>query len=163
VVYTADLVVVLSVPGLGDDVQSIKAGILEIGDIFAVNKADLPGADKVAYELTQMLTLGDMEQYRREVLMVSAEKNQGIAELCGSIDACYQEMSDDGRLHARRTRRLRRELLEVIRQEILSRLFSSMNPELSKDYQAFIDRRENPYDWVNEIILSLNNMEGATK
>ena len=61
VMEIADLVLVLNVPGLGDDVQAIKAGILEIGDLFAVNKADRPGADRTANELRAMLELGEEE------------------------------------------------------------------------------------------------------
>ena len=62
VMEIADLVLVLNVPGLGDDVQAIKAGILEIGDLFAVNKADRPGADRTANELRAMLELGEDEK-----------------------------------------------------------------------------------------------------
>jgi len=77
IIRHADLVVVVMVPGLGDEIQSIKAGILEIGDLYAVNKCDLPGADRTAHELRAVLTA--------PVLMVSAMNGDGIDELVKSI------------------------------------------------------------------------------
>ena len=82
VMEIADLVLVLNVPGLGDDVQAIKAGILEIGDLFAVNKADRPGADRTANELRAMLELGEEEKRPLPVLLVSASQGTGVTELC---------------------------------------------------------------------------------
>ena len=77
VVRHADIVVVVMVPGLGDEIQSIKAGILEIGDVFAVNKCDLPGADRTAHELRAALSA--------PVVMVSAMSGEGIEELVKTI------------------------------------------------------------------------------
>lgn len=78
IVRHADLVLIVAVPGLGDDIQAIKAGILEIGDIFVVNKCDLPGADRTAHELTSALHV--------KALLASAADGTGIAELAAHID-----------------------------------------------------------------------------
>ncbi|UQT47915.1 methylmalonyl Co-A mutase-associated GTPase MeaB [Flavonifractor plautii] len=88
VMEIADLVLVLNVPGLGDDVQAIKAGILEIGDLFAVNKADRPGADRTANELRAMLELGE-EKRPLPVLLVSASQGTGVTELCEELERQY--------------------------------------------------------------------------
>ena len=79
----------LNVPGLGDDVQAIKAGILEIGDLFAVNKADRPGADRTANELRAMLELGEDEKRPLPVLLVSASQGTGVTELCEELERQY--------------------------------------------------------------------------
>jgi len=77
IIRHADLVLVVAVPGLGDDIQAIKAGIMEIGDLFVVNKCDLPGADRTAHELESAL--------REKVPLVSSADGTGIKELAGSI------------------------------------------------------------------------------
>jgi len=82
IVRHADVVIVVMVPGLGDEIQSIKAGILEIGDVFAVNKCDLPGADRTAHELRAVLSA--------PVVMVSAMNGEGIEELVKTISLLSQ-------------------------------------------------------------------------
>ena len=79
----ADVVVVVQVPGLGDEVQAIKAGILEVADIIAVNKSDLPGTDRVAGQLRALVTAGDHVPL---VLTVSATTGKGVPELAAAID-----------------------------------------------------------------------------
>ena len=90
IVRQADVVVVVMVPGLGDEIQTIKAGILEIGDVYAVNKSDLPGADRTAYELRAVLSA--------PVLMVSASSGDGIDELVRSIGLQAQTAGQKKRL-----------------------------------------------------------------
>ena len=88
IVRHADLVIVVAVPGLGDDIQSIKAGIMEIGDLFVVNKCDLPGADRAAHELEAAL--------RKAVPLVSAEDGTGIAELAAKIEEMAAALPEIG-------------------------------------------------------------------
>ena len=90
IVRHADVVVVVMVPGLGDEIQSIKAGILEIGDVYAVNKSDLPGADRTAHELRAVLAA--------PVLMVSAATGDGIDELIQSVSLLAQTAGQKKRL-----------------------------------------------------------------
>ena len=87
IVRHADLVLVVAVPGLGDDIQAIKAGIMEIGDLFVVNKCDLPGADRTAHELEAAL--------RAKVPLVSAMDGTGIAELAESVYVRAAELSEE--------------------------------------------------------------------
>ena len=88
IIRHADIVIVVAVPGLGDDIQAIKAGIMEIGDLFVVNKCDLPGADRTAHELSSAL--------RAPVPQVSAAEGLGIAELAARIEAMSAALPERG-------------------------------------------------------------------
>ena len=88
IIRHADIVIVVAVPGLGDDIQAIKAGIMEIGDLFVVNKCDLPGADRTAHELASAL--------RAPVPQVSAAEGLGIAELADKIDTMAAALPERG-------------------------------------------------------------------
>ena len=101
----ADTAVVVSAPGLGDDVQALKAGVLEIADIHAVSKADRPEADRTVGELKRMLTLGAAAPGRPvPVLATSAAEGAGVAGLLDAIDAHRAFLASDGRLARRRRR-----------------------------------------------------------
>lgn len=81
IVKTADTVVMVMMPGLGDDIQAIKAGIMEIGDVFAINKADLDGADRTKIEIEMMLDLNENKEWRPPISKVVAVDNFGIDDL----------------------------------------------------------------------------------
>ena len=131
----ADLVLVLNVPGLGDDVQAIKAGILEIGDLFAVNKADRPGADRTANELRAMLELGEEEKRPLPVLL-----------------------DGNGELARRRALRLRSELLTLVREGIEQRLLRPLldSPMFAQSLERFQSRTESPYRWAEEFVTQIS-------
>ena len=158
VVNVADVVAVVTVPGLGDDVQAIKAGIFEIGDLFIVNKADRPGSDRTAAELRSMLDMEEDERKRNmPVLLVCAAQNQGVAEACSKMDELFDEISANGILARRRAARLRQELLTLIRDEFGRRI---MNPvlesaEFKANFDAFTAHEENPFVWVEEIMQKI--------
>jgi LAO/AO transport system kinase len=98
VARVADLVVVVFAPGMGDDIQAIKAGIMEIGDLFVVNKADRPGTDRTVAELREAL-----EDRGIPVLAVSAETGEGVADLAAAIDGRYAELAASGLVAGRRS------------------------------------------------------------
>ena len=100
----ADTTVVVSAPGLGDDVQALKAGVLEIADIHAVSKADRPEADRTVSELKRMLTLGAAPGRPVPVVATSAAAGAGVAGLLGAIDSHRAFLADGGRLARRRRR-----------------------------------------------------------
>jgi LAO/AO transport system kinase len=87
----AQVTVVLLVPGMGDDVQALKAGIMEIADIFVVNKADQPGADRVERELLAMLSLGDSDRPKPAIVRTVATEGAGVEELLGAIEQIPKE------------------------------------------------------------------------
>ena len=114
----AHTTVVVVVPGLGDDIQAIKAGILEVADLFCVNKADREGADRTVRDLRQMLELSATE---REVAIVKcvASQGEGIGELWGAIEAHYSFLKGGPGLLQRETLRARFELIEILRERML--------------------------------------------
>jgi LAO/AO transport system kinase len=109
----ADTTVVLLAPGMGDGIQAAKAGILEIGDVFAVNKADRDGADSTVRDLRHMISLGERRgagDWRPPVLKCVASTGDGIEELVGALLTHHEWAAAGGALHERR---LRRAALEV--------------------------------------------------
>ena len=107
VAASADTTVVLLAPGMGDGIQAAKAGILEVGDVFAVNKADRDGADATIRELRAMLTLGGLEagQWRPPVVRTVASTGDGIDELLAELDRHQDYLRDSGEGQRRRVQR----------------------------------------------------------
>lgn len=123
IVRTADTVVMVMVPGLGDDIQAIKAGIMEIADIFAVNKSDLDGAERTTTEIRMMVEMGNAEK-KPSILNVIANKNKGITELIDEIKKHKEYLIDSSQLEEKRTERIRSEIITLIEDEIKSRIFN---------------------------------------
>jgi LAO/AO transport system kinase len=114
----AHTTVVVVVPGLGDDIQAIKAGILEVADLFCVNKADREGADRTVRDLRQMLELS-AKDHEVAIVKCVATEGQGIAELWDAIQAHYSFLKSGPGLLQRETLRARSELLEILRERML--------------------------------------------
>jgi LAO/AO transport system kinase len=112
IVKFCDIVILVLVPGTGDDIQVMKAGIMEIGDIIAVNKKDLEGAEKLQAQIDS--TIGIRESPAPEkcspVLLVSAKNNEGVDELMETAYSCFDSISRNGELKRRRKDRIAREL-----------------------------------------------------
>ncbi|WP_414858316.1 methylmalonyl Co-A mutase-associated GTPase MeaB [Nocardioides sp. Soil774] len=108
----ADTTLVLLAPGMGDGIQAAKAGILEVGDIYAVNKADREGADRTRRELRSMLAMADRREgdWRPPVLQTVASTGTGIDELLAEVDRHLVWLEESGELARRRTERARREV-----------------------------------------------------
>lgn len=158
VVNVADVVAVVTVPGLGDDVQAIKAGIFEIGDLFVVNKADRPGSDRTAAELRAMLDMEEDERKRNmPVMLVCASQNQGVDEVCDKMDELFEKLSTEGVIEQRRAARLKQELLTRIQDEfgrrIINPVLSSL--EFKESFDNFTTHKENPYVWVETIMQKI--------
>lgn len=156
IVKTSDTVVMVTVPGLGDDIQAIKAGIMEIGDVFAVNKADRDGAPRAAREIEIMLDFNHKD-WRPPVKQVIAATNTGVAELLEAIEShrAYMDQSGQGRL--RRIENAKNELLELVKQQIMSRLLNPTEQgqlvlELAKQVAG---RQKDPYSAAEAIIEAL--------
>jgi len=113
IMNVADTVVVVLTPGAGDAVQTMKAGIMEIADVFAVNKCDLPGADRLVMEVNMVLDLSRGSR-RPRVVPVSAQTGQGVAELAEAIEEHRRYKESSGLLAAARQERLKAEVLEIV-------------------------------------------------
>lgn len=115
IMNVADTTVVVLTPGAGDAIQTIKAGIMEIADVFAVNKSDLPGADKVAMEVEMMLDLrSDRMAWRPPVVQTSVMNRSGLEDLLNAIEKHRSYLVEEGKFQEKRRVRLRAETLEIL-------------------------------------------------
>jgi LAO/AO transport system kinase len=114
----AHTTVVVVVPGLGDDIQAIKAGILEVADLFCVNKADREGSDRTVRDLRQMLELS-AKDHDVAIVKSVATQGEGIAELWAAIEAHYAFLKSGPGLLQRETLRARFELIDILRERML--------------------------------------------
>ena len=110
----ADTTLVVVNPGWGDAVQAAKAGLLEIADVFVVNKADRDGAEQTRHDLETMLDLSDRDGWRPPVLSAVATSGRGVGEVWDAIAAHREVITSDGTLSARREQRLRDELQDIV-------------------------------------------------
>ena len=115
VAETADAVLVLLAPGMGDGIQAAKAGILEIGDIFVVNKSDRDGAQALVRELRTMIALADRgrQDWKPPIVMTVAHENRGIVDLLDAVDRFRASQVETGRAALRRIARARREVESI--------------------------------------------------
>jgi len=115
VMQTADTTVVVTTPASGDSVQIIKAGILEIADVFVVNKADIPGADRIAKELRRMVHETKSGTYwEPPVIMTVASAGEGLDELVDAVERHHARLEQSGELARRRSDRLRAEIEAIV-------------------------------------------------
>ena len=156
VAAVADTTVVVLTPNLGDGVQMIKAGILEIADIFVVNKADLEGHQRVASELRSMLSLAPKSQdkaWKQPIIATSATRQEGIEELWAAIESHRKHREAGGRAQAHAEQRLKDETAEVV-----AELARQRAREALADGGALAERlREDgtPYGVAEEILRQL--------
>ena len=158
IVRLADVTVVVLVPGMGDDVQSLKAGIMEIADIFVVNKSDRDGADHVEKEVRAMQSLAaEHGSWIPPVVRTIATTGAGIEELGQAVDQFWSWLAQDGRLTARRETHWRARVMEMVRHELLREL---RGHGLGDQALATIGHQvalgqQNPYQLVPQLVEQL--------
>ncbi len=148
VISAAHTIVVLSAPGLGDDIQAIKAGILEIADIHAVSKSDRPEAPATVSALRAMMALGKTEtrsEWHAPVLAVSAVSGERIAELKSAIADHWKHLHDSGELDERNRRMAAKRILNTAK-DIVQRKFRQSGAEATRYVQDVVDRKLDPSD-----------------
>jgi LAO/AO transport system kinase len=158
IVRLADVTVVVLVPGLGDDVQSIKAGILEIADVFVVNKSDREGADRVEREIRAMQSLGShKEGWVPPVVRTIASTGEGTEHLVETIDRCAAWMRENGQMRERRAEAWRERLLEMIRRRLTYELVHHRmgSSELEAYARAVAEGTEDPYVLADRLVRGL--------
>jgi LAO/AO transport system kinase len=150
VAAVADTTVVVLTPNLGDGVQMIKAGILEIADVFVVNKADLEGHVRVVTELRSMLSLAPKGRWKPPIVTTVAAKQQGLAELWAAVLAHREHLESSGRARELAEQRLRDETGEVAAEIARGRVRKALNedPSLSKR----LLEEGTPYNTAEEIL-----------
>ena len=152
IVQIADTTVVVEVPGLGDEVQAQKAGILEIGDILVVNKGDRPGSDRLAKELKMMLSLGEQKKWMPPIVTTTATNGEGLGNLWDKIKKHmkYLGTSEKNKL---RLKRINYELENQVSLKLFTKKMIQIGEnEISNMAKKILDRKIDPLTAVEDII-----------
>lgn len=153
----ADTTVLLLVPGMGDDVQTFKAGVMEIADLFVINKADRSGSDRVEQEVMAMLSMAARNDgWRPPILKTVATTGEGIAALRQSLEQ-FRAFGEQAALKQRRRREhWRARVLELLRQTLFERVVAELLREGSIDRYVddLVARRRDPHSVVEEVIAT---------
>lgn len=155
IMNVADATLVVLTPGAGDSIQTIKAGIMEIADIFVVNKCDLPGAQKMASEIMQMLDLqGAVSEWRPPVIQVSTLDDRGINELLEAVEKYRSYLSESGLMENKREDRMRRETLEIVDHRWQQLVSSQVNYKgyVNDILSSVTEKKTDPYTAAGEIL-----------
>ena len=134
----ADTTIVISTPATGDDIQAMKAGILEVADVLAVNKADLPGADTLASQLTALLSMGQERAWKVPVIKVEGTTGAGIPELAESLARHRAYLMDSGEMEQLRRRQARSQIERILRDELLRQKIRASGGE--EGLEAMVER-----------------------
>ena len=159
VIELADLILLTLVPGMGDEIQAMKAGIMEIADLFLVNKSDIDGADRLKSEIEYMLMLGagQDEASIPPIKLASAKNNTGTEDLYNSIFERLNLFITSGLMARRRKGRIQKEIEHIFASKLMGILDSKLN--LEENIELWIERVYNreirPYNFVNEKMMEL--------
>jgi len=155
IIDIAQTVIVTDVPGSGDDIQAIKAGIMEIADIFVVNKSDLPGADNKVMEINAMLELDSRQRdWTPPVILTDARSGDGIPELVEKIEQHIEFLKKSGLLKQKDLKRSRDELEDLMRDKLTRKLLEKLRdePEYDDAIAKIARRNEDPYTVAERLI-----------
>ena len=155
VIRTVQTNAVVLVPGMGDDIQAIKAGIMEIGDIFVVNKADRPGSDKTVTEVTMMMGLVEEHgDWVPPIVKTVATRGEGIAELDDAIQKHYEYLSASGELDRRNRERVRIRMETLLKEKFIDRLLgvSMTRADYDRLLEDVLRKRNNPHDAAESVL-----------
>ena len=161
VVKSAHTTVIVVIPGMGDDIQAIKAGILEVGDIFLINKADREGADKTLSDLRLMI---DMDQrryddggWRPPILKAEAVFDKGVAELLEEIENHRRFMMESAAgMHFRKRKdKVREELAEMVKNRLIQEVFEQLikSGEFEDAVESIVEGKTDPYTASDNLVL----------
>ncbi|CAN5841659.1 MAG: methylmalonyl Co-A mutase-associated GTPase MeaB [Actinomycetota bacterium] len=155
----ADTTVVLLAPGMGDGVQAAKAGILEVGDVFVVNKADRDGAETTVREIRHMISLGDRTEpglWRPPVLKTVADRGVGVGEVMEGLDKHLAWMRDTGELDRRRLRRATKEVEAIALARLRERMGGLRSGQgVEAVAREVVDGTLDPYAAADRVVSAL--------
>jgi GTPase len=158
----SDTVVLVLMPGSGDSVQALKAGIMEIPDVIAINKMDHPSAKTMLNEVRSIVALAEPE-LRPAILLTEALTGQNVAQLLTAIDEHHAALAADGRLEERRRRNLAAEVFAVASSRANAHLRAAVaeDPELQRVLEQVESRELDPLSAVREIMEEVFRLDGA--
>jgi LAO/AO transport system kinase len=155
IVRAAQSVVVVTVPGMGDDIQAIKAGILEIADVFVVNKADRPGADQTAAELRMLLSLDEQRKervWRVPIIKTNAMTGEGVTALADKLAEHLASLKESGMLARRSGQQARSEMLALLHQALVAKIEATIGTdEWDRLVAEVVERSRDPYTTADEL------------
>jgi LAO/AO transport system kinase len=154
VASAAHSVLVLETPGMGDAVQALKAGLLEIADILVVNKSDLPGAENTARALRASLDLGPAQVgWTTPVLLTSAENGDGIPELASKIEAHMEHLQETGERVERDKARVEREMERLLHHRLTDRFLEAQSEgTFERAVERVVERKISPQKAIDELL-----------
>lgn len=154
VMNIADTTIVVLNPGGGDSVQAFKAGIMEIADLFVINKADLPGTDKLQIEVEQMLDLVKHgAPWRPPVVRTVSTQNQGMEELWAEVGSHHHFLAESGEWDKRRSAHLRDEVLELVHYQMFQQMLRGIEAgDFAADLDDVAHRRKDPYSIADKMV-----------
>ncbi len=163
IVRLADCVVVMLVPGMGDDIQNMKAGLMEIGDIFVLNKSDREGADRLEQQLNAMLSLVmPRDGWHPPVVRTVASENKGIDVLAETIARFRKHFETSGERKRKHVEHWKQRLIELLESRLLQRALGGAGGEarLTQLAEEVAERKKDPFSAVNDI-LKRSGLDGA--
>lgn len=155
IVKNADTTLVVLVPGLGDDIQAIKAGILEIGDVFCINKCDRDGADRLNVEIEMMLDLGETrEDWRPPIERTIANQGEGVEDVVNALNDHRKYLEESGTLAKRRHEQVQNEMTEMIQDRISRRIREQITStgDFANYVEQVYERKNDPFTVVDSIV-----------
>jgi LAO/AO transport system kinase len=159
VASTAITTILVNNPGTGDDIQAMKAGIVEIADVMVVNKADHPGADTLVSQLRSLLALSPPGSRRPEIVKTVSIKGEGFEKLADAIDEHLEYLKTSGNLAAHLEKNARKQVLDIARSLLEQRIQRALNAEDIDELMGRVaSRRLNPHDAAAELVAA----SGAT-
>jgi LAO/AO transport system kinase len=157
IVKLAEVSIVVLVPGMGDDVQALKAGIMEIGDIFVINKCDRPGVENMHRAVEAMLSLAHRaDGWQPPIVKTTATEGAGIDELIETIESCRAFFRNSPARTHKKEEAERQRLIALLEERLVSTAVQQVftNGELNKVVAEIAERRQDPYSVVDEIVRS---------
>ncbi len=161
----ADTTVLVTVPGLGDDVQALKAGVMEIADIFAVNKADRDGVERAVAEIEQLLAVRDMDEssWMPPIVQTVARDGTGVADLADAIERHRRYLTDLGFLESKRRERARQQVRAIITGRLDGWAEAKLTDDIEarEDLEALYSKKKDPYAVAEAVLEDLGIKEQA--
>jgi LAO/AO transport system kinase len=153
IVGTADVSIVVLVPGLGDEVQALKAGIMEIADVFVVNKADREGADRVVAEIESMLSLAPGTEPKTAIVRTVATRDEGTRALAEAALAFHARARATGAHAEKRRQALSRQLEDALKRRLLQRAYGALAPgEREAMVDSLVRREVDPWSAADRLL-----------
>lgn len=157
IVKLADTVIMVMVPGLGDDIQAIKAGIMEIGDIFAVNKSDREGAERTATEIEVMLDFNRTTDFRPKVINIVARDNDRVDKLLEAIEEHWHYLCKDSNYQIRKKNNIETEIISLINQYVVKSIQNNNQSNLVHTMvEKVFDKKIDPYSAAIDILQKVS-------